>query len=379
MKAKLNLLIVFALLGATPSFVYAQQTRKSEHISVNSDDNTWMMNRHDDDQDLRIRIKGKAEFTDDYRDIKALSPNGSFRAEETRGGITRRFEIETDANGNQRRSYTVQGHAHDFDNDARQWLSALLLEMVRQSGYDAPRRVSRLFQQGGAAAVLAEVALIKGDYGKRVYLYELLQNHRLNPAEAQRVVRVAMQEMSSAYEMRQTLMAVAEKYLDDPLTLNEFIAAIAKINSDYERGQVIAAALKRGSLTPEQLKGVLQAVAHISSDYEKSQALLRITGSQLSEPGVLSAYFDAVNGIHSDYEHSRVLLALLNGKPKETALMLTLKSVAGISSDYEKARVLLQVAALGKDNEAVYKAIVEAARNINSEYERGRVLSATFK
>lgn len=380
MRDKQKRLIVFALLlGALPSLAYAQQTRKSEHISVNTGDSTWVMNRHDDDQDLRIRIKGKAEFTNDYRDIKTLSPNGSFRAEETRGAITRRFEIETDANGNQRRSYTVQNHTHEFDNEARQWLSAVLLDMVRQSGYDAPRRVARLFQQGGAAAVLAEVELIKGDYGKRVYLYELLQNQRLNPAEAQRVVRVTMQAMSSAYEMRQTLMAVAEKYLDDPQTLNEFIAAIAKINSDYERGQVIAAALKHGSLTPGQLKGVLQAVAHISSDYEKAQALLRINSSQLSDPGVQSAYFEAVNGIHSDYEHSRVLLALLNGKPKEVTLKLTLKSVAGISSDYEKARVLLQVAALGKDDEEVRKAIVEAARNISSEYERGRVLSATFK
>ena len=380
MKDKLITLIVFALLltGAV-SLAYAQQTRKSQHISVHTDDSTWEMNRRDDDQDLRIRIKGKAEFTDDYRDIKALSPNGSFRAEETRGAITRRFEIETDASGNQRRTYTVQGHAHEFDNEARQWLAALLLDMVRQSGYDAPQRVSRLFQQGGAAAVLEEVAQIKGDYAKRVYLYELLQNHRLSPAEAQRVVRVAGQEMSSDYEMRQTLMAVAEKYLDDPQTLSVFIAAIARINSDYERGQVIAAALKRGSLTPEQLKGVLQAVSHISSDYEKAQALLRINSSQLSEPSLMSAFFEAVNGIHSDYEHSRVLLALLNGKPKEAALKLTLKSVTGISSDYEKARVLLQVAAIGKDDEEVRKAIVEAARNISSEYERGRVLSATFK
>src|SRR5262245_8208443 len=326
MKDKLITLIVFALLlSGAASLAYAQQTRKSEHISVHNDENTWEMNRRDDNQELRIRIKGKAEFTDDYSDIKALSPNGSLRVEETRGAITRRFEIETDAGGNQRRSYTVQGHAHDFDNEARQWLSALLLEMVRQSGYDSPRRVARLFQQGGAAAVLAEVAQIKGDYAKRVYLREMLQNHRLNPAEVQRVVRVAMQEMSSAYEMRQTLMAVAEKYLDDPQTLSEFIAAIAKINSDYERGQVITAALKRGSLSSGQLKGVLQAVSHISSDYEKSQALLRINSSQLSEPSVLSAYFDAVNGIRSDYEHSRVLLSLLNGKPKDATLKLTLK------------------------------------------------------
>src|SRR5436190_23055772 len=112
MKDKLNLLIVYALLlGVAPTFVYAQQTRKSEHISVNSNDETWTMNRRDGDNELRVRIKGKAEFTDDYSDLKTLSPNGSFRLEETRGGVNRRFEIETDAQGNQRRAYSVQGRA----------------------------------------------------------------------------------------------------------------------------------------------------------------------------------------------------------------------------------------------------------------------------
>jgi hypothetical protein len=380
MKNKLTALLSFALLlGVAPLCAYAQQTRKSEHISVNSNDETWTMNRRDGDNELRLRIKGKAEFTDDYSDLKALSPNGSFRLEETRGGVNRRFEIETDAQGNQRRSYSVQGRAQEFDNEARQWLAALMLEMVRQSGYDAPRRVARLFQQGGAAAVLEEVALIKGDYARRVYLRELLGNHQLDPATAQRVVRVAAREMTSAYEKRQTLMLIAEKYLDDPQTLSEFIAAIATIDSDYERGQVIAAALKRGALTAEQLKGVLQAVARISSDYEKAQALLRINGSQLAEPGVLSAYFDAVNSINSDYDQSRVLLSLLRDRPSQATLKLTLRSVVHLSSDYEKARVLLQVAAISKDDEEVRKALVEAARNINSEYERGRVLSATFK
>jgi hypothetical protein len=381
MKDKLNMLIILAvlLLGVAPSLSYAQKTRSSTHISVDTDNYSWVVNRRDDNQELRIRIKGQAEFNDDYSDLRTLAPNGLFRIEETRAGVSRRFEIETDGQGNQRRSYYVQGRAHDFDSEARQWLAVLMLDVVRQTGYDAPRRVARFYQQGGAAAVLEEVALIKGDYAKRVYLHELSANHRLDPAAAQRVVRFAAQDISSAYEKRQTLMSVAEKYLDDPQTLSEFIAAIATIKSDYERGQIIAAALKRGALNAEQLRGLLQAVARISSDYEKAQALIRLADLQPVEPGALAAFFEAVNSLNSDYEHSRVLLTLLRGKPSEEALKLTLKSVSGISSDYEKARVLLQVAAIGRADEEVRKALVEAARNINSEYERGRVLSATFK
>jgi len=391
MKSQMKMLSVLTLLlVAAGSFAYAQQTRgTSVRTSVEGDNYTWVMNHRDDNRELRIRIKGQAEFNDDYSDVRTLSPGGSVRVEERIGSVNRRYEIESDAGGNLRRSYFLQGSAHDFDGEARRWMAALMLQAVRQSGYDAPRRVSRLYQQGGANAVLEEVSKIEGDYGKRVYLRELLANHQLDAATAQRVVRVAAQEMKSDYEKRQTLMPVAEKYLGNQQTLTEFVAAIATIKSDYERGQALAAALKGGSLTTAQLNGVLQSTAQISSDYEKAQALIRVAEQYPAEAAALPAFFEATNTIKSDYEHSRVLLALLSGKPntgrqntgKPTAetLKLALKSTSGIGSDYEKARVLLQVAAIGKDDQVIREALVEAARNIRSDYERGRVLSAAFK
>ena len=375
---QMNLLIASVLLlaGAVPT-AYAQST----HISVKDDNNEWVMNRSEKDKgrEFHIRIKGKVEFTDDYSDIQTMAPGASIRIEEKRQSITRRLEIEADASGHQRRSYFVQGAAHDFDHEAKQWLTALLLETVRQSGYDAPRRVARLFERGGANAVLQEVSLMDSDYTKRVYLRELMTNHQLDAASAQRVVQIVAREMSSAYEKRQALSLVAEKYLDDKQTRSAFIAAMATIDSDYERGQTLAAVMKRGSLTPEQLKDVLQVVAKISSDYEKAQALLRITKSYAAEVAALPAFFDAINSISSAYEHSRVLLSLLSAKLSGEALKLTLASATRISSDYEKARVLIQVAALTKDDENLRRALVEAAKTISSDYERGRVLSATFK
>lgn len=380
MRTKMKMLIaLMLLLSAAISLTYAQQTRSSSSTSVNSDDSTWTITHRDDDRELKIRIKGKAEFTDDYSDIKTLSPRGSVRVEETVNSVNRRYEIESDSGGNLRRSYSLQGKAHDFDAEARQWLAKLMLDAVRQGGYDAPRRVARLYEKGGVNAVLEEVSLIKGDYAKRVYLRELLANHQLDAASAQKVVRMTAQDLKSDYEKRQTLMPVAEKYLGDERTMTEFIAAIATIKSDYERGQTLAAAMKRGSLNGKQLNGVLQSVAQISSDYEKAQALIRIVEAYPSEAAALPTFFDAASSIKSSYEHSRVLLASLRAKPKEDALPLILKSASGISSDYEKARVLLQVAAIGKDDKVIREALVEAAKGIRSEYERGRVLSATFR
>src|SRR5262249_16087629 len=359
--------------------VHAQQTRSSTRVSGSDENSEWIMNHRDDGRELRMRIKGKPEFTDDYSDIQALSPRGSVRVEEIRGSVSRRLEIESDANGSLRRSYTVQGKARDFDNEARQWLSGLLLEAVRQSGFDAERRVARLYPKSGANAIFEEVSLIRSDYAKRIYFCELMKKHKLDSSSAQRVVTQAAREMKSDYEKRQVLSLAAEKYLDDQKVLTEFIAATATVGSDYERGQTIAAALKREALTAAQLKGVLQSVAGISSDYEKAQALIRIADAYPAEAAASPVFFDEANSVKSDYEHSRDLLTLLRGKPNNDTLNLTLKSVSSISSDYEKARVLMQVAALGKDDESVRKALVEAARNINSEYERGRMLSAAFK
>lgn len=374
MRTKINMLMALALLLCIALPTIAQHTR----TSVSAKDNEWVMNRAEDGREFHVKIKGKIEFTDDYSDIKMMPPGSSLRIEDKFHSLTRKLEIIADATGQPRRSYFVQGAAHDFDAEARQWLSEMMLEAVRQCGYDAERRVARLYERGGAQAVLAEVSLIKNDYTKRIYLRELMTNHRLDAASARRVVQVVAREMSSAYEKRQTLSLVAEKYLDDQQTLSEFNAAVATIDSDYERGQTLAAMMKRGSLTSEQLKGLLPTVAGISSDYEKAQALIRIVKSYPAEVAALPAFFDAANSIDSAYEKARVLLTLLTAKPSGEALKLTLASAARISADYEKARVLIQIAALIKDDET-RRALVEAARSIGSEYERGRVLSAAFR
>jgi len=374
MRNKINTLLVLALLLGLALPAYAQRT----HVSSKSENDEWMMNRAEDGREFHVRIKGKLEFTDDYSDIKTMPPGSSLRIEDKFHSLTRKLEITVDATGQPRRSYSVQGQAHDFDSEARQWLSEMMLEAVRQCGYDAQRRVARLYERGGANAVLAEVSLIKNDYTKRIYLRELMTNHQLDAASARRVVQVVAREMSSAYEKRQTLSLLAEKYLDDQQTLSEFSAAIATIDSDYERGQALAVMMKRGPLTTEQLKGVLPTVAGISSDYEKAQALIRIVKSSPAEAAALQSFFEAVNSIDSAYEKARVLLTLLTAKPSGEALKLTLASAARISADYEKARVLIQIAGLIKDDET-RRALVEVARSIGSEYERGRVLSAAFR
>lgn len=367
-----GLLFLGALFSA-----FAQISIRSEKDG-NRDE--WVMNQSDDGRGLRIRVKGRLEFNDEYSDVKSLTPNGSLQVKDTRSSVARRLEIEADGQGNLKRTYFVNDRAQTLDVEGRQWVAEMLLEMVRQGGYDAERRVARLLAQGGANAVLQEISRIRGSYAKSIYFRHLLKQPNLDTATVPRIVQQIARELSSAYEKRQALGAVAEKHLNEAAVLNELIAAIGTIDSDYERGQMMGVFLNGSKLTDAQLQAALQVISGIGSAYEKSQALLRVAKSQKLASAALPQLFAAINSISSDYEKARVLLAFLKDEGTDPEMMKrVITASAAIGSDYEQARVLLRVAALNKDNEEIRKLLVEASRTIGSDYERGRVLTATFR
>jgi hypothetical protein len=380
MQTKTKFMFTLALLAcAWMTFdTFAQRTAiRTERSAGNSE---WTMSHEENGRGLTVRVKGQAVFNDEYSDLKSLTPNGSLRVRDSRGAQLRRLEIEADSNGKLKRTYWLHDSTHAFDAEAQKWMAALMLELVRQSGFDAERRVAKLLAQGGANAVLQEIAQIKGDYARSLYFRHLLKSEPLDAATVRRVVQQIARDLSSAYEKRQALGAVPAKHLQDEAVLHALIAAAGTVSSDYERGQLLAVFLQGNTLTATQLQAALQVIAGIGSDYEKAQALLRIAKSQKLATAALPQLFAAINGIGSDYEQARVLLAFLKDDSADPEMMKrVIQASAGISSDYEQARVLLRVAALHKDNEEVRKLLVAASRTIGSEYERGRVLSATFR
>jgi hypothetical protein len=369
-KTKWMVAILLVCAAAVPGL--AEQT----HVDTN--ENEWVINHSDNGHELNFRIKGKPEFTEDYTDLKTLSPGGSVTIEEKTPAMTRKLEITAAADGQLQRKYSVNGAAREIDPDGKQWIAGVILDAVRQSGYDVERRVTKLFERGGAAAVLEEVALIKGDWAKGVYLRELLKGRQLNATSARKVVGVVARDISSAYEKRQVLGAVPGKYLDDKETLDAFAAAIGTINSDYERGQALGMLVKDRKLTAEQLKVILPPAAKMSSDYEKAQALVVILKSSSAEVSAEPVFFDGVDGINTAYERAKVLSAVLAANPDKEVVKRVVTSAAGINSDYEKAQVLIQAAKMVKDDD-VRKMLVDVAKTIRSEYERGTVLAAATK
>jgi uncharacterized protein YeeX (DUF496 family) len=377
----ISFLFVIALACWVPriSSMQTVESRSSDTIT-NKEKYNWNWNHSEGGIKTQVSIRGKVEFEDDYSDVKGISSDdGAILVIDERSGMSRRFEASL-ASGGIKRSYSVNGQSSPFNGEARAWLKKMLIDTVRQGGYDAKPRVRRILAQSGPSGVLAEISTLKGDYVKRIYFYELLDQGNLDAETARMVLRQASHEIHSDYEKAELLIKMSATYLRDEKSRDIYIEGVNSLNSDYEKGRALSALLKQGNLSRENLLFAIRSAHNISSSYERAQLLIKLARAFPLDDSARAAYLEGISSMDSDYEKGRVLAALLKlNDLRQENLLFAVKSASTISSDYEKAQLLISIAAASSGDEAVRKALVDSARSISSEYERGRVLSAVLK
>ncbi|HUS09969.1 MAG TPA: hypothetical protein VMZ30_05830 [Pyrinomonadaceae bacterium] len=372
--------ILLAIALGIASFVFLMTSHTRAQKQEHQTRSTMRWENSDDHLRMRVEIEGKAEFTDDYTDVRDISQGGYFRVEQDRDGQSRRYEVRRNAGGQLERTFYLNGAAHPLDQDARTWLSKIVLSAVRQSGIDADKRVQSIMRQRGVNGVLEEIALVSGSYAKRIYFQALIKNGKLPTTALQNVLREVARQITSDYEQAQLLIGVAPELAGKEGAMPAFFEAIGTIKSDYEHKRVLTALLKNTTPTHAALIQTAKSAARISSDYEKASVLIAVAGVYLDNRDLSSAFFQTVQTISSDYEHRRVLSALLkNGKPNDDVLSRVLNSASSISSDYEKATLLIEASNTYAGDARLREGFLQAAQTIKSDYERGRVLSTLMK
>lgn len=376
-KSKAILLTI--AMGIT-SFVFlmtsSTRAQKQEHQTRS----TMRWENTDDHLRMLVEIDGKAEFTDDYTDVRDISEGGYFRVEQDRDGQSRRYEVRRGAGGQLERTFYLNGAVHILDQNARAWISKIVLNAVRQSGIDADKRVQSIMRQRGVNGVLEEIALVSGSYAKRIYFQALIKNGNLPTAALQNVLHEAARQITSDYEQAQLLISVAPELTGKEGAMPAFFEAIGTIKSDYEHKRVLTALLKNSTPTHDVLIQTAKSAAGISSDYEKASVLIAVAGVYLDNRDLSSVFFQTVQTINSDYEHRRVLSALLKDrKLNDDVLSRVLNSASSISSDYEKATLLIEASNTYAGDARLREGFLQAAQTIKSDYERGRVLSTLMK
>jgi len=320
----------------------------ARHVHVSSDIGIFGNRRqhtlveiNDDHHGYRAKIDGDVEFTEHEDDVASLGRGSNASFSETVDGTTRRIDYADDA-GRLGRRYFVDGSERPLDAAARAWIAGVLPALIRETALNAKQRVQRLHAGGGANAVFDEIARIKSDYARGVYLKELMATVKLSPAEVTRA-----------------------------------LALVDGIDSDHEKRNVLSALAAAEPLDAAQQKQVMQQAAKIDSDYERAELLVGLLPKLVPDAPVRSAWLDAASGIGSDYEHRRVLSALLDAGPVDDATLAEIIANAkSIGSDYERRELLAGAMRRIGDAERVAPAYAEAISGIGSDYERREALLA---
>ena len=323
---------------------------------------------------LDLLTRGTVEFADNDADVKTLSNDGYFRLEQSGLGSSRVYIVRPGSNGLER-LYSVDGSSKALDAEGRAWLGRVLPEVIRESAIGASDRVKRILRQQGSSGVFAEIAKIRSDHARRVYIEKLLEYGRLNGVDLREAMRYT-RKIGSDGEKATLLIAAAPHYQENGVR-ESYFDAVDTISSDGEHRRALNAVLDRYGPDRETLAQVLRSAKRISSDGEKANVLVRAADFRLTDDTVQVNYFRAADSVSSDGEHRRVLSSVLkkNGADKDI-LLRALRSAAGIHSDGEKTNVLVQAADDYMDDPIVRRALFDAIATISSDGEKRRALSA---
>ena len=377
-KTRLAFLFIFAVSGLLVLSTNLNQTNAQTVKSQTQHTSRWEWT--DDGWRKRVEIRGKAEFTEDYSDVSALSEGGSLRIEEDHDGEFRRLDVTRADNGQLVREYFVNGQARVLDADAKKWVAALLLTAVRQGAIDTDKRVQTILRQRGIDGVLEEISSITGDHARRAYFKSLIRNESLSRSDLQKAIDAAGLKLTSDYDKANLLKDSADRFLGHAALSGAFFKVVSTIKSDYEQRQILSALLKQNNLSEPVLAQMLDSLETVSSDYEKANFLKEGANLFLSRPTLSGPFFKAISTINSDYEHRQILSALLKqNKLSESVLTQMLDSLDTISSDHEKATFLLEASRMYTGDARLRTAFLKATETIKSEHERGRVLSALLR
>ena len=336
------------------------------------------MSWSDSKRRMELRFEGVVTFSDDDRDVKSLSPGGMFRLREGGWLSSRTTELTADASGTIHRRYWAGMSEKDFEPEGRLWLAEALPQIIRQSGIAAKARVARIFKAQGAKGVLAEIDLINGSFGKRVYFSELLNTPGIDAAATAPALAQAGRQIDSDFELATLLIDAGQRFIADDGVRRAYVEAARSIGSSFELRRALSAPVDTGKIDAAILASLLEVSQGIDSDFELA-SLLENVAKRYQLNDVRGPFFKTLSTIDSSFEHARVIKAVAGrGDLAPETIVDTLRSAEQIDSEFECAQALKAIVSqrqLAGDARDLYIRI--AGRF--GDFEEGQAMTALVK
>jgi hypothetical protein len=359
---------------------------------------------------LEIKYDGKIHVSDDDRSIRSISPNGFLNIGYRTFGNKRELLINSDRSGKLSYEFYEGRKEIPFEPEGRNWLSDVLLDVVRSTGIDADGRTTRFYSGQGIDAFVGEVSQIQSNSVQSKYFEALLSDHTLAEPELVKTAAAISQEMSSNSAIGRLYREHADLFLadnvvavayfdavsrissnaemgrvyrninrpldfDDPTLVTVYFNGIDRMSSSSEAGSTLRHTIENQSLPRGAQIALFESVARMSSNSEAGRVLRSVGKLDLEDPEIIEAYFRAVDHLSSNSEAGSVLRDLLKkNKVEGPSMVAFLGSSRKISSNSEVGSVLRSIRHLNLDEVKIREGYFSVIRHLSSDSESGRTL-----
>lgn len=366
---RITLPLAALLLAALPAC--AQRAERERHREEHGE--TWVSVNDHNGRRTEIRTSGGVEFNDEGDWVTSVAPGAYLTVSENGRGQDRRIEFRP-GEGGVRVRYHVEGDERALDAQGRAWARGLIEKAVRESGLGTDRRVARIRETGGVNGVLADIARLESDTGRRAYYRALLAGGPMSDAEFAQVMADVGRRMDSDTERRLVLID-AVGHADDAGRVAAVLGAAQGMDSDTETRLVLIRVTERHRLEDAASRqAFFRAVEGMSSDLERRLVLNVLAEQNVANGEGREAFFRVLGAMDSDTERRLVLSSVLARDPSEAAVVSALQSARQMGSDTERRLVLFQVPSSMLRNPRVTTAYRQVVDAMGSDTERGLAL-----
>jgi hypothetical protein len=366
---RITLPLAALLLAALPAC--AQRAERERHREEHGE--TWVSVNDHNGRRTEVRTSGGVEFNDQGDWVTSVESGAYLTVSESGRGQDRRIEFRP-GQGGVRVRYYVEGDERALDAQGRAWARGLIEKAVRESGLGTERRVARIRASGGVDGVLADVARLESDTGRRAYYRALLAGEPMSDAEFARVMADVGRRMDSDTERRLVLVDAVDR-ADDAGRVAALLGAAQRMDSDTETRLVLIRVTERHRLEDAASRqAFFRAVEGMDSDLERRLVLNVLAEQNLANGDGREAFFRVLGAMGSDTERRLVLSSVLARDPSEAAVVSALQSARQMRSDTERRLVLFQVPSSMLRNPRVTTAYRQVVDAMGSDTERGLAL-----
>lgn len=339
--------------------------------------NIFWVTRNTPSQQIHIKVSGTIVFTPAEDDVQSLTGKAVFQ--EKREGRVMRMVFEMKG-GAVTRTFTINGQPQVLDVNSRRWLAEMLPTMIRETDMDSGPRIKRLYTQGGAEAVLAEIERIQSDSARGRYIKSFAAAGPLDEKSLLRLLGITA-KTESDFERRGALVALINT---QALSSNQQIALlniVATMDSSFDQRSVVTALASKLSTDAAVAQAWIAALDHIDSSFERRSIIDALARVETLTPWQIEMAIQSTRTIDSDFEHATALAALIKhlGKAAPAQIDAYLQSAQQIESNFERRSVLVKLVNRVTLDKAGYAAVLQAMRGMDSDFEICAVLTAVAK